>query len=45
LSKKKEKHSLCTKCMGHGIPPYQLGVNEKGWEAKAKQNSNLGKKS
>ena len=45
LSKKKEKHSLCTKCMGHGIPPYQLGVNEKGWEDKAKQNSNLSKKS
>ena len=39
LSKKKEKHSLCTKCMGHGIPPYQLGVNLKEWEAKAKQNS------
>tara|TARA_B100000700_G_C15056070_1_gene862891 strand:+ start:2328 stop:3617 length:1290 start_codon:yes stop_codon:yes gene_type:complete len=45
LSKKKEKHSLCTKCMGLGIPPYQLGVNEKGWEAKAKQNSDPGKKS
>ena len=32
-------------CMGLFIPPYQLGVNEKGWEAKAKQNSDPGKKS
>ena len=41
LTKKKEKHSLCTKCMGYGIPPYQLGVNHKEWEIKAKQNSKL----
>jgi len=41
LTIKKEKHSLCTKCMGFGIPPYQLGVNRKGWENKAKQNTNL----
>ena len=27
--------------MGFGIPPYQLGVNRKGWENKAKQNTNL----
>jgi organic radical activating enzyme len=38
LTKKKEKHPLCTKCISHGIPPYQLGVNLKGWEDKAKQN-------
>ena len=40
LTKKKEKHSLCTKCMGHGIPPYQLGVNLKEWEKKAMENTN-----
>ena len=42
-TKKKEKHSLCTKCMGYGIPPYQLGVNHKGWENKAKENTKLNK--
>tara|TARA_B100001123_G_C15288736_1_gene1016636 strand:- start:769 stop:2079 length:1311 start_codon:yes stop_codon:yes gene_type:complete len=44
LEKKKENHSLCTKCIGHGIPPYQLGVNLKGWEKKAKDNSDLAAK-
>ena len=43
LNIKKEKHTLCTKCMGYGVPPYQLGVNQKGWEIKAKQNTNIEK--
>jgi hypothetical protein len=29
--------------MGYGVPPYQLGVNQKGWEIKAKQNTNIEK--
>ncbi len=40
LEKKKHNHSLCKKCVSHGIPPYQLGVNLPGWEKKAKENSN-----
>ena len=43
LSHKKKNHSLCTKCMSYGIPPYQLGVNEKEWEIKAKQKINFKK--
>ena len=28
---KKEKHSLCTKCIGYGLPVYNLGLNQDGW--------------
>ncbi len=38
ISLKKENHSLCEKCAGYGIPPYLLGVNQKGWEEEAKRN-------
>ena len=41
LDKKKRDHSLCSKCTKLGIPPYQLGVNLKGWDEKAKENSEI----
>jgi MoaA/NifB/PqqE/SkfB family radical SAM enzyme len=36
ILKNKENHRLCARCRKHGIPPYLLGVNQKGWEAIAK---------
>lgn len=39
IDKKKENHSLCSKCSSLGIPPYQLGVNLKEWKKKASENS------
>ena len=41
LDEKKRDHSLCSKCTKLGIPPYQLGVNLKGWDEKAKENSEI----
>jgi len=32
ISKKKENHPLCTKCIKYGLPAYNLGINQKGWK-------------
>ena len=39
ISQKKENHPLCKKCMGYGLPAYNLSVNQKGWENMANQKS------
>ena len=32
IEKKRANHALCDKCMSYGIPAYNLGINQKGWE-------------
>ena len=32
---KKKNHPLCNKCQAYGLPPYLLGVNQKGWKVEA----------
>jgi len=35
INNNKDAAEICTKCMRHGLPAYNMGFNQKGWKATA----------